>query len=175
MLHVSSRPWLTASLLCGCRTLRFLKGAGLASTSSTSHRKWLAASFVCLAVTFLFVAASAASKHTQTADSLDRLIPRDQWASAGLDKLTSAEQQTLANDISSLVATPHPAQQTSAPPAKDHTQWRKLQRKMTKDDVRKLLGEPDTISVSRFSESWYYVAGSVTFNGKGHLDMWTED
>lgn len=140
-----------------------------------SSRNWLAAFFVCLTASFLFGGAFAAGKHTQTVEGLDRLIPRDKWAGAGLDKLSSSEQQTLADDITSLLSTPHPAQQATTPPAKDRTQWRKLERKMTKDDVRKLLGEPDTISVSRFSESWYYVAGSVTFNGKGRLDLWTED
>jgi hypothetical protein len=116
----------------------------------------------------------AASKHTQTVEGLDHVIPREKWAGAGLDKLTAIEQQALADDITSLLATTHTAEQRTSP-TKDRTQWRKLQRQMSKDDVRKLLGEPDTISVSRFSESWYYVGGSVTFNSKGHVDMWSED
>jgi len=145
-------------------------------TSTKFGRKRLVAFFLCFAASLLFSATWAATKRTQTVDTLDRLIPREQWSSAGLDKLSSTEQQTLANDISSLLSSPRPPQQTTTtPPAKDRTQWRKLERKMTKDDVRKLLGDPDTISVSRFSESWYYPAGSVTFNGKGHLDLWTED
>lgn len=139
-----------------------------------SSRRWLAASFGCFAAYFLFGGLLAAGKHTQTVEGLDHFIPRDKWAGAGLDKLTAAEQQTLADDITSLLATSHTTTSTIAP-AKDRTQWRKLQRNMTKDDVRKLLGEPVTISVSRFSESWYYVAGSVTFTSKGHVDMWTED
>ena len=64
---------------------------------------------------------------------------------------------------------------------KDRAQWRKLQRHMTKDEVRKLLGEPDRVSVSRFFESWYYSGGnlnfsggSVTFDGKGRVDFWSE-
>jgi hypothetical protein len=139
-----------------------------------SSRRLVTAFFVCVAVYFLWGGVLAASKHTQTAGALDRLIPREQWAGAGLDKLSSTEQQALADDISSLLATPQSPQQT-APPTKDRTQWRKLQRHMAKNDVKKLLGEPQTISVSRFSESWYYVGGSVTFNGKGRLDSWTED
>jgi hypothetical protein len=88
--------------------------------------------------------------------------------------LAPTEQQALADDISSLLArarTPG-----NAPAAiKDRTQWRKLQRHMTKDEVKQLLGDPDTVSVSRFYEAWNYAAGSVTFNSKGHLEMWTED
>jgi len=45
---------------------------------------------------------------------------------------------------------------------------------MSKDDVRKLLGEPVRVSVSRFYESWYYLGGTVTFTGKGRVDSWSE-
>jgi hypothetical protein len=45
---------------------------------------------------------------------------------------------------------------------------------MSKDDVRKLLGEPMRVSVSKFSEAWDYAGGSVTFDGKGHVDSWNE-
>jgi hypothetical protein len=58
--------------------------------------------------------------------------------------------------------------------ARDHGQWRKLHRRMSKDDVKRLLGEPDRISVSRFYEAWEYGGGSVTFNGRGRLDSWSE-
>ena len=74
-----------------------------------------------------------------------------------------------------------PSAQSDTPAGKDRSQWRKLHRGMVKDDVRKLLGEPDRISVSRFSESWYYSGGntnfsggSVTFDGKGRVDFWSE-
>ena len=66
------------------------------------------------------------------------------------------------------------ATQASPTPAKDRGQWRKLHRRMSKDEVRNLLGELDTVSVSRFAESWYYQRGDVIFDGKGRLDMWTE-
>jgi outer membrane protein assembly factor BamE (lipoprotein component of BamABCDE complex) len=64
--------------------------------------------------------------------------------------------------------------QASLAPTYDRTQWRKLHRHMSKDEVKNLLGDPDTISVSRFAEVWSYLRGSVTFDGKGRLDMWTE-
>jgi hypothetical protein len=139
-----------------------------------SLRRWLTLFLITLAAFCVWGGAVAASKHTQSVDALDRLIPREKWAGAGLDKLTPAEQQSLADDIASLIATPRTTQ-TSTPAVKDRTQWRKLQRRMAKDDVKKLLGEPDSVSVSRFYESWYYPAGSVTFDGKGRLDLWTED
>jgi hypothetical protein len=131
---------------------------------------------ILLIVVFCLLSAAtlAARKHTQTSEGLDRLIPRDKWAGAGLDKLTASEQQSLADDIASLLASSHTATKEFIA-AKDRTQWRKLQRHMTKDDVKKLLGEPDTVSVSRFLESWYYAGGTVTFDSKGRVDMWTED
>lgn len=129
---------------------------------------------VILAILSALAGSVATSKHTQAAGGLDRLIARERWAGAGLDKLTPEEQQTLADDINSLLTSARTKE--NAPVAgKDRTPWRKLQRRMTKDDVKKLLGEPDTVSVSRFYESWYYAAGSVTFDGKGRLDLWTED
>lgn len=64
--------------------------------------------------------------------------------------------------------------QAAAAPAVDRTQWRKLQRRMHRDEVKNLLGDPVTVSVSRFSEVWYYPRGSVIFDGKGRLDTWTE-
>jgi hypothetical protein len=45
---------------------------------------------------------------------------------------------------------------------------------MSKDDVKKLLGEPMRVSVSKFYEVWDYTGGSVTFDGKGHVDSWSE-
>lgn len=65
--------------------------------------------------------------------------------------------------------------QSAAPTQNDKSQWRKLQRHMSKDDVRKLLGEPRSISVSRYCEAWAYIgSGSVTFDSKGRLDYWLE-
>jgi hypothetical protein len=90
-----------------------------------------------------------------------QLIARETCTGAGLAKLTAlpSEPQSTA---------------TTAPSAKDRSQWRKLRRRMSKDEVRNLLGEPDRISVSRFYESWYYGGGSVTFDGKGRVDLWSE-
>jgi len=128
-----------------------------------------------VAAYFLLGGTLAASKHNRPAEAeLDRLIPREKWAGAGLNKLTVDEQQTLADDISVLLGTAR-STQNSTSAGKDRGQWRMLQRHMTMDEVRKILGEPVTVSVSRFFESWYYLGGTVTFNGKGRVDMWSED
>lgn len=121
---------------------------------------------------FVLSGALAASRNTQSTEGLDHLIPREKWGGAGLDKLTAAEQQTLAEDITSLLASGRTGTLTTG---KDRSQWRKLKLRMTKDDVKKLLGEPETVSATRFNESWYYTAGSVTFGHKGRVEMWTED
>jgi hypothetical protein len=115
-----------------------------------------------------------AARLTHAADAqLDQLIPREKWTAAGLDKLTAAEQQTLAGDITALVGA-GPSAGSAAPVGRDRSQWRKLARRMSRDDVRKLLGEPLRVSVSRFYESWDYLGGTVTFDGKGRVDFWSE-
>jgi hypothetical protein len=139
-----------------------------------SWRRFVIALLVNFAVCVVLGGAFAASKHSQSVEGLDRLIPREKWAGAGLDKLTDTEQQALAQDITSLVAGSRTTE-TAAAAGRDRSQWRKLQRHMSKDDVKKLLGEAGLVSVSRFSESWYYAGGTVTFNGKGRLDLWSED
>jgi hypothetical protein len=139
-----------------------------------SWRRLINTWLVSIAVYFVWSSALAASKHTQTVEELDHLIPREKWVEAGLSKLTAAEQQTLAEDITSLLAGARRTENGTTV-GKDRSQWRKLQRHMTKDEVRKLLGEPGTVSVSRFAESWYYADGNVTFDGKGRVQMWSED
>jgi hypothetical protein len=62
----------------------------------------------------------------------------------------------------------------SQAPKEDRGPWRKLQRGMSKDDVKKLIGEPGKVSVAKYYEFWYYGGGSVTFDSKGRLDSWNE-
>ena len=139
-----------------------------------SRCRLMAALLGSFAVCFALGDTFASGGLTLTAQAeLDHLIPRDKWEGSGLNKLTPAQQQTLADEITALLGTAR-STQSSAPPAKDRSQWRMLQRHMSKDDVKKLLGEPTKVSVSRFYESWYYASGTVTFDGKGRLDSWTE-
>jgi len=129
--------------------------------------------FFLVGATAYFVLVSASAANTQSIAGLDQLIPREKWDEAGLNKLTLAEQQTLAGDITLLLAAAQTTENRTAG-TKDRSQWRKLKLHMTKDDVRKLLGEPKAISVSKFAESWYFVDGNVAYNGKGRLEMWSE-
>ena len=116
----------------------------------------------------------AAGRLTRTVQTeLDHLIPRDKWEGTGLNKLSASEQQTLADEISALLGTAR-STQTAAPAGRDRGQWRTLQRHMSQDEVKKLLGEAPKVSVSRFYATWYYLGGTVTFDGKGRLDSWTE-
>ena len=104
---------------------------------------------------------------------LDHFIPREKWSGIGLDKLTAPEQQTLADEITGLLAAARPAQ-NSVPATKDKGPWRMLKRGMSKDEVRKLLGEPDHVSVTKFFESWYFGNGMVTSTSKDNVYFWSE-
>jgi hypothetical protein len=126
--------------------------------------------FVCMVLGGTL--ASSRPAHRNQAQ-LDQLIPKEKWTGSGLNKLTVPEQEALAGEITSLLGTAQSAR-ASAPAVRDRSQWRKLQRKMSKDEVRNLLGEPVTVSVTRFYQSWSYPGGTVTFDGKGRVDFWSE-
>jgi hypothetical protein len=142
-----------------------------------THVSWprlVAALLFSSAAYFVWVGTVAASRPSDSVGvELDHLIPREKWEGIGLNKLTVPEQQTLANEITSLLGAAR-STETASSAQKDRSQWRKLQRHMTKEDVRKLLGEPMRISVTRFYEAWDYAGGSVTFDGKGRVDSWSE-
>ena len=139
-----------------------------------SWRKLVTALFFSFIAYLASDGAFAANRLAHSAAlELDHLIPREKWAATGLDKLTAAEQEALADEITGLLGAAR-SKQGSTPAGKDKSQWRMLQRRMSKDEVRKLLGEPDRVSVSRFFESWDYSGGSVTFDGKGRVDSWSE-
>jgi outer membrane protein assembly factor BamE (lipoprotein component of BamABCDE complex) len=87
------------------------------------------------------------------------------WAGAGAASAPAAQAAAQSTEASS-------SGQSSA--QNDRAPWRQLKRHMSKDDVRKLLGEPARISVSRFDEEWDYPRGTIMFDGKGRLDAWSE-
>ena len=140
-----------------------------------SWRRWVSAFLLSFVAYFVSVGMLAASRRTSPGEmGLDRLIPREKWEGSGLNKLTVVEQETLAGEITALVGAGQAAQ-SGAPAELDKTQWRKLHRRMSREEVRKLLGEPLRISAGRYCESWGYMgSGMVTFDSKGHLDFWME-
>jgi hypothetical protein len=145
---------------------------------SIRPKLFLASALLVPVACFAFAGTPGASSLTHPGQPpLDQLISQDKWTETGLNKLTATEQQTLAGEIATLLGAKQ-SQSTetpnAAPAIKDRTQWRKLQRHMSKDDVKKLLGDPFRVSVSRYYESWDYLGGTVTFDSKGHLDFWSE-
>jgi outer membrane protein assembly factor BamE (lipoprotein component of BamABCDE complex) len=87
------------------------------------------------------------------------------WGAAGAAGRPSAAAAAQSTDSSSS---------GQAAGATDRSQWRQLKRHMSKDDVKKLLGDPTRVSVSRFYEEWDYPRGTIIFDGKGRLDAWSE-
>jgi hypothetical protein len=53
--------------------------------------------------------------------------------------------------------------------------WRSLQKGMSKDQVRRILGDPKEINVFSTWETWWYPGiGSVEFNDSGRVKGWIE-
>ncbi|MCK4603033.1 MAG: outer membrane protein assembly factor BamE, partial [Phycisphaerae bacterium] len=63
----------------------------------------------------------------------------------------------------------------------DRNTWRQLQKGMTKEQVKQLLGEPSRVNASTMSgDSWryakdnYVISGSVYFSTEDRVDRWYE-
>ena len=70
-----------------------------------------------------------------------------------------------------------PANGTSKTIWRDLSLWRRLERGMSKPDVRRILGEPTKIDEFGVMTTWYYghpLGGSVTFDSHGSLESWSE-
>jgi len=64
----------------------------------------------------------------------------------------------------------------SQEPWREKSNWRALLKGMTKEEVKKVLGDPGKIS-NLSSEVWYYpsgLGGSVAFDSSGKLTGWSE-
>ncbi len=58
---------------------------------------------------------------------------------------------------------------------KDKTLWRSLEKGMTKQEVKKILGEPSGVLNFNENEIWDYASGgSVRFDRSGHVLGWYE-
>jgi len=66
----------------------------------------------------------------------------------------------------------------ASPKWQDKASWRRLQKGMSKEDVRTILGEPGKIDTTLFfMEKWYYPSisgGRVIFDEKGIVKGWSE-
>jgi len=104
----------------------------------------------------------------------------------GADEINTTHDTVTAEVVrkpSTSVKSPHPT--TSSPkehhmPVVDHLDshdkqnWRKyLKVGMSKEDVRKLFGDPDHVQVTEQLEKWDYGTGSITF-ANGNLWQWLE-
>ena len=57
----------------------------------------------------------------------------------------------------------------------DKAPWRSLQKGMGKDEIRKVLGEPDRIDQLGTREIWYYTGGGqITLDETGAAVSWSE-
>lgn len=85
-----------------------------------------------------------------------------------------------APEPSAPPAVPIPPRKPISPPTprwKDVSVWRGLSHGISKDDVKRILGEPGKVSDLGFQVTWYYgypLGGEVTFGKDGRLESWSE-
>ena len=88
-----------------------LAAGGEKTMIHVSWRSLVSAFLLSFVACFVSVGMLAASRRVSTGgEQLDRLIPREKWEGAGLNKLTVPEQQTLAEEITTLVGAARTAQ-----------------------------------------------------------------
>ena len=59
---------------------------------------------------------------------------------------------------------------------RDKQNWRRLEKGMSKVEVKQILGEPGKINTSSYGDTWYYpdaLGGSIDFDG-GRVVGWSE-
>ena len=98
---------------------------------------------------------------------LDSILAKIGELSAKIDALTTTDGTTEGESTEGETIPKSDPQRLSPRDA-----WRKLQKGMSYDQVRKLLGEPDRISGGGLTV-WYYNGGSVLFLSD-RVDSWTE-
>jgi len=96
---------------------------------------------------------------------------------ATLERKVAALETKVSTPTTSGATTQRPAATSGEVELwKDKSNWRKLERGMTMDQVRRLLGEPRTVDVNGISKYWRY---STSFSPHVHyinnrLDGWDE-
>lgn len=60
---------------------------------------------------------------------------------------------------------------------RDRQNWRRLEDRMSKAEVRQILGEPGKVSSASYGDTWYYpdvLGGTVSFDRQDRVDGWDE-
>jgi hypothetical protein len=152
------------------------------TTHDSTNTYWLNAALTYLrrprmtaifrvALLTVFAAASipavAAAQGTPT-DSLNRrvvLLER---------KVASLEQRVRELEARIPVEQPPSRGVPASPNSRDVANWRRLQRGMTTDAVRAILGEPESVIVTDDITLWYYPDHANVSFSSGKVDGWSE-
>ena len=112
-----------------------------------------------------------------TTDSIADLVARVAVLERRVDSLEALLSSTNAvkaiADVVEAAIQPRNSQRSGDPTNSDA--WRAIRKGMNKADIRKLLGDPDTVNRYGLAEEWKWDAepwGSVNFDESGLVDVW---
>ncbi len=103
------------------------------------------------------------------------IFPHNEMSKSQIIKLEKrvSELENRISYLESLISKDSNKNQVFSNGWENKSNWRKLKRNMSKDNVRKILGEPERITQSSNFTYWTYKKGKVTFYTE-KLDSWTE-
>jgi hypothetical protein len=123
--------------------------------------------FALLTALVAFSIPTVAAAQQPSVDSLLRRIDLLERRSADLEQRVRELEAVMKGKPSRDLPVP------TSPKWQDLQNWRRLRLKMTMDEVRAVLGEPERVQGGTFT-FWYYPANAhVSFYG-GKLDRWSE-
>lgn len=129
--------------------------------------------FLVIFVTVLLCSALPAFSQQSEIDKLRAKVERLQNKVERLEKRLIRIEKLLL----SITSANQPNQQfINGNGWKSLQNWRKLEKGMSKAEVKRILGKPGKISVSPFGETWYYpdvLGGSVSYEN-GRVEGWRE-
>ena len=114
-----------------------------------------------------FTAASIPTVAVGQKVSADARIDSLQRRTADLERRVSELEALIRVEPSGGRSVP------ASPNSQDIANWRQLRRGMKMDAVRKLLGEPGSVTAGSFTHWWYPNGASVTFY-ENKVDGWQE-
>ena len=126
-------------------------------------------SFLILLIVSVFIVAFTGTQVIGSQDKPveDRVANLEMQVLDLTSRVLKLEKQLSANSTSQTPV-------NSAVPA-GKAAWRKLQKGITRAQVRTILGEPKDIDMYRTLEVWHYREySSVTFNSAGYVTGWDE-